>query len=479
MTPRDLCFFAMTAVEIWALYPRKTFNDMSLFALEPHIESVLFGESEGIAALVIAGILFVLSNRHPLARGLDVVPLPVFVALGCIPLLVCCGAGAAASWVAVGIAILNGCTKTWLIMLCASMYCQMDTGRAISYTLLSFAVAACVRLPLELAPLWLVCIVAMPMPALCVVACRCGLSRLSTGAKHSPPVTVRSTFPLPAYLVVLAAFGLVLGSFWMVVEPHMGVALTVGMVLLQIVVPLGFLILLLHAYQTISLGFVFQLILVLVMAAALVAGGGEAGRAGVLGDVAPTVAYLSRFFLKMMTITVLIVLAQQSLVSPMALFGVGYGTFLVSLTTGIALHRTVAPWVSTDSFVLVMFLVLVVVMTVVLAISMYQQRDARLFSTYLPGDVPPMATNPLSRRDLVLQRCDELARGAALANREGDVMRLIGLGHSKGYIAEELGLSENTVRGYAKSLYRKLDIHSRHELLELIDEEGANNCVLR
>ena len=48
-------------------------------------------------------------------------------------------------------------------------------------------------------------------------------------------------------------------------------------------------------------------------------------------------------------------------------------------------------------------------------------------------------------------------------------MRLICRGRSKRYIAEHMALSENTVRGYAKTLYAKLDVHSREELLDLLD----------
>ena len=42
-------------------------------------------------------------------------------------------------------------------------------------------------------------------------------------------------------------------------------------------------------------------------------------------------------------------------------------------------------------------------------------------------------------------------------------------GRTKAYIAETLFLTENTVRGHAKHLYAKLDVHSRRELLDLID----------
>lgn len=62
------------------------------------------------------------------------------------------------------------------------------------------------------------------------------------------------------------------------------------------------------------------------------------------------------------------------------------------------------------------------------------------------------------------ERCDQLAREYSLTGREVDVLKLLAKGRSKGYIAETLYISENTVRGHARRLYAKLDVHTRDEL---------------
>jgi len=56
-----------------------------------------------------------------------------------------------------------------------------------------------------------------------------------------------------------------------------------------------------------------------------------------------------------------------------------------------------------------------------------------------------------------------------LTKREGEVMRLICHGRSKAFIAETLYLSENTVRMYSKSLYSKLGVHSKQELIDVAE----------
>ena len=55
-----------------------------------------------------------------------------------------------------------------------------------------------------------------------------------------------------------------------------------------------------------------------------------------------------------------------------------------------------------------------------------------------------------------------------LSERETEVALLIAQGRSKAYIADALCLSENTVRTHAKNVYAKLDVHSKQELIDLL-----------
>lgn len=57
----------------------------------------------------------------------------------------------------------------------------------------------------------------------------------------------------------------------------------------------------------------------------------------------------------------------------------------------------------------------------------------------------------------------------ALNDREFQILMLFYRGNSKRRIAEQIGISENTVRWYLQQLYARMGIHSRDELLELVD----------
>lgn len=53
-------------------------------------------------------------------------------------------------------------------------------------------------------------------------------------------------------------------------------------------------------------------------------------------------------------------------------------------------------------------------------------------------------------------------------------MEAVARGNTVGAIAEQLGVSENTVRTHTKRLYTKLDIHKKRQLVELVGTFDAN-----
>lgn len=92
------------------------------------------------------------------------------------------------------------------------------------------------------------------------------------------------------------------------------------------------------------------------------------------------------------------------------------------------------------------------------------------------------ATGPSSRRradrrfeetghvitDRLSKQCLVVRERYGLSSRETEVMELVARGKSMASIAEELFISENTVRTHCKHIYSKLDIHSRLELSDLV-----------
>lgn len=60
-------------------------------------------------------------------------------------------------------------------------------------------------------------------------------------------------------------------------------------------------------------------------------------------------------------------------------------------------------------------------------------------------------------------------RERGLSPREIEVACLLMRGHSIAAIARKLFISENTTRGHTKSIYKKLDVHARQELIDMAE----------
>ncbi len=103
-----------------------------------------------------------------------------------------------------------------------------------------------------------------------------------------------------------------------------------------------------------------------------------------------------------------------------------------------------------------------------------------LLSPTMPSDIPDQAGSEVSEQDpvnetsrssdpfstdVIEQRSYELATQYHLTPREREVMVLLTRGRTAPYIASELNISTNTVRGYIQDIYAKLDIHSKQQLM--------------
>lgn len=70
---------------------------------------------------------------------------------------------------------------------------------------------------------------------------------------------------------------------------------------------------------------------------------------------------------------------------------------------------------------------------------------------------------------------DVLAGSFGLSAREADVLRDYATGRTARYIADWYMTSEHTVKTHLRRAYAKFGIHSRQELLDLVDETVAQS----
>lgn len=82
----------------------------------------------------------------------------------------------------------------------------------------------------------------------------------------------------------------------------------------------------------------------------------------------------------------------------------------------------------------------------------------------------PLIRNVVVAQDMVPIYSRMIKKTYGLSNRETDVLELIIRGRDVARMAETLFVSENTVRSHCKNLYRKLDVHNRQQVFDLVEE---------
>jgi DNA-binding CsgD family transcriptional regulator len=88
-----------------------------------------------------------------------------------------------------------------------------------------------------------------------------------------------------------------------------------------------------------------------------------------------------------------------------------------------------------------------------------------------PDPVPkstPVDIATMSIEEKILKVLSFLNEGEMLASREREILELVLQNKRRKDIAEELNLSENTIKTYTRTLYGKLGVSSRDELYSLL-----------
>lgn len=80
--------------------------------------------------------------------------------------------------------------------------------------------------------------------------------------------------------------------------------------------------------------------------------------------------------------------------------------------------------------------------------------------------------SPRHSEQLLESRSAEVAAENQFTPRETDTFLLLAQGFTIPDISEKLFVSENTVKSHVKSIYQKLDIHTRSELIELVSDRA-------
>ena len=111
----------------------------------------------------------------------------------------------------------------------------------------------------------------------------------------------------------------------------------------------------------------------------------------------------------------------------------------------------------------VTFFLLYLVLMVIWMVNSHERKKAVAQARVADELLDRMAHE---QQDVRRARCDVLADEHGLTNREKDILYLLAQGRDLAFICETLFLSKNTVKSYQKTIYAKLDVHSKQEIID-------------
>lgn len=175
-------------------------------------------------------------------------------------------------------------------------------------------------------------------------------------------------------------------------------------------------------------------------------------------------------------------IVYQKRISAVLVFGFGYGAFMLGGGIGWLAGINILPdlMVSPYSFVAYFFLMGLVLVCAFILFSekeidnLFKPNSARESSldSLLGEGIPEQVQDEgaAKKPGKFVAAVEEIASRGKLSQRETDVMRCLAMGYETVAIAKKLSVSWNTVRTHTRNVYSKLDVHSKQELIELVDE---------
>ena len=192
------------------------------------------------------------------------------------------------------------------------------------------------------------------------------------------------------------------------------------------------------------------------------------------GTVGYAIANCGAFVFKLTVFLVSLELCARG--APAALiFCIVRGVWSLDLLLGSVLYalNVGMPGTGIDPGILTIGLVVLVALAYMVVFS--PDRDGGALSLLGPArraesPEPTTAPSPEDTGASLDRTCTRLATTHGLSPREADVLRLLARGRTTTRIEEELGISMNTVNTHVRHVFQKLDVHSRQELLDLVEK---------
>lgn len=151
----------------------------------------------------------------------------------------------------------------------------------------------------------------------------------------------------------------------------------------------------------------------------------------------------------------------------------GFGNAALSGGTALASFTIMALDITSGTYDDIMRAALIVLGVIVLVDLMFVFSEKQINELLVPLDQPRKAQDTLGiperqPKQWVLT-CEAIAEAQGLSEREREVFVALARGKTAQEIADRDVLSVYTVRAHIRSIYAKLDVHSKKELVEFVE----------
>lgn len=359
-------------------------------------------------------------------------------------------------------AILGGMAMAWMYARWARFYSRLDMRYAVLCFLLALIIGSLVKIGIDFLPLVGSCVAMAALGVLSPVMLYWSMRHppeTDSAAPREPAYTRTNVSHLWKISAGVVVFGLIIGAI-NGMNVDLAAPLTAGAnALLHICeIALGVVAIwwCLMRHHDIDFFQYWRVILVF-MATGLVVLPFLSGDASAIAlafmGVAQTVVVV---FLWLAIVDV----AHNSDIHPYAVFGAGWMLYALPLAVGFYATSLIPQGTVSQNMAMIMSYAIILLLVFVLDAQPHGVR--KLFASLDPALPEPADLASVDAR------CQSVGANRGLTAREVEVLQMICRGRSKGYIAEALFISENTVRGHSKHIYVKLGVHNKQELIDLI-----------
>ena len=197
-----------------------------------------------------------------------------------------------------------------------------------------------------------------------------------------------------------------------------------------------------------------------------------------LGAPAGAAVFAIYMIMSALMVPACIDIAQRKRLHPAAVYGlfagIVYAVFSIATLFGVRLFTEDSGFGAATSLVatLLVFYVLAMAFAVVQKRTSGGDAAADEADPHQGDNAEAASENrPVAAAapDPIEQRCLVVVDRYGLSQRETDVLMGFAHGRTVMHLADSLCLSPNTIRSHCKTLYTKLGVHSRQELIDLVD----------